>query len=217
MGAWGAGGFENDTALDFAGTVTDADSLLEAFSAAPGGDIDADEASKMIAAAECVAAMLGRPAEDMPDDLAKTLKPLGVPDEELLELAREHVSMVISASELSDVWAEADDTASFNLAMTGLIDRLNPEIKPKKGKKKKPYYDHSPCAFCNLPMGEEEYGSFSMTVDIGADEPMTIRKSAHLRCLNARLHPAHIIQAWKTDPEAIEREMQRIFGGADDA
>ncbi len=217
MGAWGSGGFENDTALDFAGTVTDADSLLEAFSAMPGGVIDADDACKMIAAAECVAAMMGRPAEDMPDGLAEKLKPLGAPDEELIELAREHVSMVISASELTELWAEADDTASFNLAMTGLIDRLNPDIKPKKGKKKKPYFDNSPCVFCNLPMGEEEHGSFTMTVDIGADEPITIRKSAHLRCLNARLHPSHIIQAWKTDPEAIERETQRLFGEGDDA
>ncbi|MEM8690002.1 MAG: DUF4259 domain-containing protein [Pseudomonadota bacterium] len=217
MGAWGAGGFENDTALDFAGKVTDEDSLLKAFSEAPGGVIDADEATRMIAAAECVAAMLGRPAGDMPADLAEKLKPLGAPDEELLEVAREHVSMVISASELSELWAEADDTASFNLAMTGLIDRLNPELKPKKGKKKKPLFDNSPCAFCNEPMGEEEYGSFAVTVDIGADEPITIRKSAHLRCLNARLHPTHIIQAWKTDPEAIEREMARIFGGGDDA
>ena len=217
MGAWGAGGFENDTALDFAGTVTDEASLLAAFSAMPGGMIDADEASKMIAAAECVAAMLGRPSEDMPDDLAERLKPLGAPDEDLLELAREHVSMVISASELSELWAEADETAAFNLAMTGLIDRLNPDIKPKKGKKKKPCFDNSPCAFCNEPMGEEEFGGFNVTVDIGADQPITMGKSAHLACLNARLHPTHIIQAWKTDPEAIEREMQRIFGGDDEA
>jgi hypothetical protein len=64
MGAWGAGGFENDTALDFAATVESVDDIAAAFAAAPGETIDADTASIVISAAECVAAMLGRPADD---------------------------------------------------------------------------------------------------------------------------------------------------------
>ena len=217
MGAWGAGGFENDTALDFAATVESVDDLAAVFAAEPGETIDADTASTIIAAAECVAAMLGRPADDIPEDLAGRLAGFGKPDAALLETARNQISMVISGSELSELWAEADDPGEFNLAMTGLIDRLNPDIKPKakKGRKKKPHFNPSPCAFCNKPMGEEEFGMFDLSVDLGDGHPMRLGKWAHLSCLNARLHPTHIVQVWKTDPEAIQAEVDRLLGGDD--
>ena len=134
MGAWGAGGFENDTALDFVATIESVDDLVAAFASKPGEKIDADTASRIIAAAECVATMLGRPADDIPEDLAARLIGFGKPEAALLEATRNHVSMVISHSELTELWAEADNPDEFNLAMTGLIDRLNPDIKPK-GKK----------------------------------------------------------------------------------
>lgn len=215
MGAWGAGGFENDTALDFAAAVESVDDLVAAFASEPGEKVDADAACMIIAAAECVAAMLGRPADDIPEDLAERLKGFGKPDAALLETTRNHVSLVIADSELSELWAEADDPAGFNLAMTGLIDRLNPDIKPKakKGRKKKPPFNRSPCAFCNRPMGEEAFGMFDLSVDLGTGHPIRLGKWAHLTCLNARLHPSHIVQVWKTDPEAIQAEVDRLLGG----
>ena len=218
MGAWGAGGFENDTALDFAAEIESVDDLAAAFAAEPSETIDADAASTIIAAAECVAAMLGRPADDLPEDLAGRLAGFGKPEPALLETARNHVSMVISNSELTELWAEADNPADFNLAMTGLIDRLNPDIKPKakKGhKKKKPHFNPSPCAFCNEPMGEQEFGMFDLSVDLGNGEPIRLGKWAHLSCLNAHLHPTHIIQVWKTDPAEIEAAAKRLLEGDD--
>lgn len=214
MGAWGAGGFENDTALDFAATIESVDDLAAAFASQPGEEIDADTACTIIAAAECVAAMLGRPADDMPEDLAGRLDGFGRPDASLLETARNHVSMVISFSELCELWAEADDPGAFNLAMTGLIGRLNPDIRPKAGKrrKKKPPFNPSPCAFCNQPMGEEQFGMFDLSVDLGNGLPVRLGKWAHLSCLNARLHPSHIVQVWKTDPQAIQAEAERLLG-----
>ncbi len=214
MGAWGAGGFENDTALDFVATVERVDDLIAAFASDPGEKIDADRACTIIAAAECVAAMLGRPADDIPEDLAERLKGFGQPDAALLETTRNFVAMVIADSELAELWAEADNPADFNLAMTGLIDRLNPDIKPKarKGRKKKPPFNPSPCAFCNRPMGEEEFGMFDLSVDLGTGRPIRLGKWAHLACLNARLHPSHIVQVWKSDPEAIQAEVDRLFG-----
>jgi hypothetical protein len=219
MGAWGAGGFENDAALDFVATIESVNDLVGAFASEPGEMIDADTASVIIAAAECVAAMLGRPADDIPEDLAARLGGFGKPEAALLETTRNHVSMVISHSELSELWAEADNPDAFNLAMTGLIDRLNPDIKPKakKGRKKKPQSNPSPCAFCNRPMGEEEFGMFDLSVDLGDGHPVRLGKWAHLACLNARLHPAHIVQIWKTDPEAIQAEVDRLLGRKDNA
>ena len=215
MGAWGAGGFENDTALDFVATIESVDDLGAAFASEPGEKVDADTASIVIAAAECVAAMLGRPADDVPEDLADRLTGFGKPDAVLLEATRNHVSMVISHSELTELWAEADDPEEFNLAMTGLIDRLNPDIKPKakKGRKKKPQFNPSPCSFCNKPMGEEEFGMFDLSVNLGDGHPVRLGKWAHLSCLNARLHPSHIIQVWKTDPQAIQAEVERLLSG----
>jgi Domain of unknown function (DUF4259) len=205
VGAWGAGGFENDTALDFAATVESVDDVAAVFAAAPGEEIDADQASIIVAAAECVAAMLGRPADDLPDDLAARLIGFGKPDPALLDTTRSHVSMVIARSELSELWGEADNPAAFNLGMTGLIDRLNPAIKPKSAKKRKkgPHFNPSPCAFCDKPMGEEDFGMFDLSVDLGSGDPIRLGKWAHLNCLNARLHPAHIVQVWKTNPDAI--------------
>lgn len=213
MGAWGAGGFENDTALDFIATVESVNDIVAAFSSETGEKIDADTASMVVAAAECVAAMLGRPADDIPDDFAVRLTGFGKPGPVLLENTRNHVSMVISDSELSELWSEADNPDEFNLAMTGLIDRLNPDIKPKakKGRKKKPYLNPSPCAFCNRPMGEEEFGMFDLSVDLGDGLPVRLGNWAHLSCLNARLHPSHIVQVWKTDPEAIHAEVERLL------
>jgi len=213
MGAWGAGGFENDTALDFAAEIETVGDIAAAFAAEPGGTINADTASTIIAAAECIAAMLGRPSDDLPEDLADRLAGFGKPAPELLETARNHVSMVISKSELTELWAEADDPQDFNLAMTGLIDRLNPDIrtKAKKGRKKKPPFNPSPCAFCNEPMGEEEFGMFDLSVDLGSGHPIRLGKWAHLSCLNARLHPTHIIQVWKTDPETSQAAAERLL------
>jgi Domain of unknown function (DUF4259) len=212
MGAWGPGGFENDTALDFVATIESVDDLVAAFASKPGEKIDADTASMIIVAAECVAAMLGRPADDLPEDLAVRLVGFGKPESALLETTRNHVSMVISHSELSELWAEADNPGEFNLAMTGLIDRLNPDIKPKakRGRKKKPQFNQSPCAFCNRPMGEE-FGMFELSLDLGGGHPERLGKWAHLSCLNARLHPAHIVQVWKSDPEAIQAEAERLL------
>jgi hypothetical protein len=180
----------------------------------PGAKIDADTASMIIAAAECVAAMLGRPADDLPENLAARLNGFGKPEAALLEATRNHVSMVISHSELSELWAEADNPHAFNFAMTGLIDRLNPDIKPKarKDRKKKPPFNASPCAFCNKPMGEEEFGMFELSVNLDGT-PVRFGKWAHLSCLNARLHPAHIVQIWKSDPEAIQADVKRLLRG----
>jgi hypothetical protein len=217
MGAWGPDGFENDTALDFAATIKSVDDLAAAFVAKPGKKLDADRACIIIAAAECVAAMLGRPADDLPKKLAIRLRSFGKPEAALLETTRNQVSMAIAGSELTELWADADNPDEFNLAMTGLIDRLNPDIKPKakKGKKsrnKEPVFNRSPCAFCDKPMGKEEFGMFDLSVDLGNGLPMRLGKWAHLSCLNARLHPAHIVQVWKTDPKAIEAEVKRILG-----
>ena len=52
-------------------------------------------------------------------------------------------------------------------------------------------------------------------LDLGDGHPVRIGKWAHLPCLNARLHPAHIVQGWRSDPEAVQAEVKRLLGRRD--
>src|ERR1041385_5873668 len=109
MGAWGPGSFENDWALDWAGDLCEADddSLIASTLAkvvSHGGTkrspaslldrlrgkrvrvdyLEAGLSSHALAAAEVIAARLGKPAERLPDSLGEWLEehPGGV-DEQL--------------------------------------------------------------------------------------------------------------------------------------
>src|SRR3712207_808638 len=98
MGAWGPGIFENDTAMDWAAGVQSVDDVRKPFEAlkretdAYKGEgeltIDADPACELLAAAECVAFMLGRPSRDFPDELADRLRDAGAPGNLLFHQAR---------------------------------------------------------------------------------------------------------------------------------
>lgn len=85
MGAWGAGSFDNDTAMDWAGTFVDADEgmpeedddealtkealiigPLATLAESPEDEyIEADLASEAVAAGEIVAAIFGLPSADL--------------------------------------------------------------------------------------------------------------------------------------------------------
>ncbi len=149
MGTWGAGGFENDTVLDWAAGLASAEDLHAALSGLgedPTQENDADQAQRVIAAAECVAAMMGRPADGMPEDLMKRLASFGAAGPELREAARNAVSSVLAGSELMDLWAE-DDPAAFNLAVTSLIDRLNPTLPAESRKSSAAKMSRRPAGF----------------------------------------------------------------------
>lgn len=128
MGAWGVGNFENDEALDFVAELTGPNVLTRTLAglAPPGeGYIEATEASHAMACAEVVAAMLGHPGADFPEELLARMATFGAPDAALVEMARGAVSRVLQESELAELWAEADDPEAWNLTVTDLIERLN--------------------------------------------------------------------------------------------
>ncbi len=222
MGAWGAGSFENDAAMDFAGEIESLNDLKAVLVAANDqghvlidDEIDADLSSKIIVAGECLAAMRGHPSEALPHELAQKLQDLGKPKLDFVELVRSNVSAVMSRSELLELWAEADeeDRAAFNVAMTDLVDRLCKPAKrarkPKAKKAKEKHFNHSPCSFCDQPMGEVEGSMFDITVSVDDISSMRLGGWAHITCLNAALHPKHLIQNWELDEELLDYVLKR--------
>ena len=149
MGAWGSGSFENDTAYDWIRelerqTAEDApDFLREALSAvadAPDGEyIDSDEGSAALAAAEVVAAALGRPATAPVQEFVGTDPVEGLPGgvrtwlaahpftppKDLIDLARRAVRRARSdGSELKELWDDAGDE-SWARVVDDLEQRLS--------------------------------------------------------------------------------------------
>lgn len=195
MGAWGAGSFENDAALDYVGEIGDLSDVEAALNVAGIEAIDADEASRVIVAAECVAAMRGHSHGDIPAELAAKATGWGKPSLALFNQARDNLSAVMSRGELLELWVE-EGSGDWNRAVTDLMERLNrPQAKPKKPAKKKPKTPNpSPCMFCDKPMGDGEFHMLDVTVH--EDEISSSKRGGwvHLQCLNAALHPRHMIQ-----------------------
>ena len=215
MGAWGPKAFENDAALDFAAQIQAAQDLADALRIRTHDQpIDADTACRIIVVGECVAAMRGHASDDMPEDLAARVAGFGKPSQSLFHHTRDHLSAVMLRSELMELWAE-DDPAEFNLAMHDLLERLNlpvGEAPRRKPTKKKPVMNRSPCSFCDEPMGEDQFSQFSIVVEVEDGVPMTQGGWAHRRCLNAALHPKHMIRVYKNDEPVDPNELDRILG-----
>lgn len=127
MGAWGPGSFDNDDALDWVADLHDDGDvrmISMAFDEADEGEIELPEAASIIAAAETVAAMNGRPSADLPGEAADWLaanRPR--PDAALTARARAAVAAVRAGSELKELWEQHDSTGWY-AALDDLLHRL---------------------------------------------------------------------------------------------
>jgi hypothetical protein len=124
MGTWGSGPFDNDDAADWAWQLTpEADEGVVAAALTPGAERAPGDAA-VIAAAEVVAAGVGRPHPELPDEVAAWVagrRDLGWT--ELVGLAVAAVERLRGGSELADLWAEPDDDAWAH-EVDDLLDRL---------------------------------------------------------------------------------------------
>jgi hypothetical protein len=143
MGAWGPGVFENDLAADWVAMFHE--------DGTPGylpytfEDIDNDPdyvdevvSSFVLAAAEVVAAVGGRPAgaqwiqfpggphlSGPPPSIAEWIRQSKFkPDGDLVELARSCVTRVLSNSELKDEWEASDSFQAWQQSLVDLNRRL---------------------------------------------------------------------------------------------
>jgi hypothetical protein len=128
MGAWGTAAFDNDDASDWfyeleGGGLSSLeaafDEALEADDLAGPTDVSA------IAAAEVVAAALGRPAPGLRDDVAAVAANLsGKVTPDLAERARAAVERVLASSEVAELWAETDDADEWRRGVEDIMGRL---------------------------------------------------------------------------------------------
>jgi hypothetical protein len=129
MGAWGTGALDNDDAADWVYQL-DSDGI-DAVDAALGDAFEADDLTQpldtnAIAAAEVVAAALGRPAADLPESVAILVSGLGSRvTPELIDQARTVAARVLASSEIGELWDESDEGPAWRAAVEDLIRRLD--------------------------------------------------------------------------------------------
>ena len=128
MGAWGAGSFENDTALDFTHDVDDLATVSALLQHAGAGDKSdhhfADE--EVLVAAEIVAAMMQRPCSFFPENLSPKVGEFGAASDDLIASARQAVRTIRDGSELAELWADSGDE-EWKAALNDLLLRLDPD------------------------------------------------------------------------------------------
>jgi hypothetical protein len=211
MGAWGSGSFENDVALDWAGEIRSLSDLrepIDRLKAVGSGHVDADLACEVIAAAETVAMLMGRKSPGVPEDLRERLTAAGEPDKQLYHQARSAVMQVMRNSELADLWEESAAVTGNNewlASLTGLIERLNPDVEAAPWSDEEIEKVAGPkqtCAFCDQPIDQSEL--FMMTLYDASNRLSGGRGMwMHLNCLNSRLHHKHAVINLKFDPSTM--------------
>lgn len=133
MGAWGAGNFENDTALDWVFALEESEGLDligQAIADVLKGDdyLDADVACTGLAAAEVVAALRNQPLDELPEEVSRWVHDHRItPSDELVNdcLAAIEKIRTDDGSELRELWEEDDDPpVEWYAVLDDLVARL---------------------------------------------------------------------------------------------
>ena len=134
MAIWGHRNFDNDAAADFAGDFRNHPNeamLLGALAMVAETEddetIDANEGSEALAAAEIVAAILGKPTRDFPADVIPVIVKMNPGEsEDLRELAQQAVQAVVRKSVLQEFWSKQKGEAAegWQQVQHELLERL---------------------------------------------------------------------------------------------
>ncbi len=220
MGAWSAGSFGNDSALDFVFRLNGTPDLASAIEIlGPKTNwIESDLASEAIAAADIIAALLGRASTDLPDEFSGILKLYEFPSSELVESASKAVEHVRSNSELAELWAESEDD-DWIKALDDLLARLdlsetylapfnnildsNDSIVGSIGLS---------CEFCGDDVLEPE--GIMLVVESDDDDIVWFRSTtyAHPGCIEQNLKPPHFNVDGTPHPEVLSQLRKRLTG-----
>ncbi|WP_143306115.1 DUF4259 domain-containing protein [Chitinophaga vietnamensis] len=131
MGAWGTRNFENDGSQDWIFDIIDnkdggsvADALARIINNIETLEIsDCEEA---LAAAEVVAALIGRASEDFPEVPLEKLDILNLIGTRALRTqAVNAVNKIIAGSEMKNYWSDAGQLEAWEAVQAGLVKRLD--------------------------------------------------------------------------------------------
>ncbi len=133
MGTWGHNSFENDDALDWVSNDFEGSEDLSAAASALqtvadwGADeyLEFPEAGAALAAAEVLAAILGRPSPALPADIAAWV--VDHPSDDaasLISVALKAVERVERDSEMQGCWDDAGDSSKWRAVVADLKARL---------------------------------------------------------------------------------------------
>ncbi|NIG55268.1 DUF4259 domain-containing protein [Chitinophaga sp. Cy-1792] len=130
MGAWGTRNFENDGSQDWVfdlienkdgGLVTD--TLARIIN--NHEKLEVSDCEEGLAAAETVAALVGRPSEDYPEDPMEKLDILNlIGTKALRNQAISAVNKILNDSEMKKYWDEQGELGSWQNVQAGLVKRL---------------------------------------------------------------------------------------------
>lgn len=128
MGAWGSGSFENDGALDWIGDLVESRGpapIIRALEAILSKDCpESPECEEAIAACELLAAMLGKPSPDLPEEAAEWIKGKPAPPAEIVAKASAALDRIVRNSEMKDLWEEAGSLGEWTPCVAELKHRL---------------------------------------------------------------------------------------------
>jgi hypothetical protein len=185
MGAWAAGNFSNDVALTFVeglkdtteigSTVVEINRCTE--------ELDVDQSCVALAACDLLAAIMGRPAADLPDGLDLEVE---VVRDAILDVARSLVERVRETSELAEAWKE-DDASEWYVVLDDLLQRLTPSAPNRKPKKKtKPKLPDDFIGYCYICYGmvTERNGIFFEYTDA---DSVTSACYPHRQCIEDKV------------------------------
>ncbi|MDR3387104.1 MAG: DUF4259 domain-containing protein [Rudaea sp.] len=131
MGAWSHEPFGNDDAGDWVSELSNSndfskiESALNSVTDEAADYLEAPECSAALAAAEVVAALLGKPTKSLDEDAAAWVANKPRPTPELVSKATRAVSSVLESSELQELWAESEDYAQWQFVTNDLLARLS--------------------------------------------------------------------------------------------
>jgi hypothetical protein len=132
MGAWGSGPFDNDDASDWVEALEEAadfETVRQALNVEHTAYLEAPEGSIALAAAEVVAAAIGRPRMSLPDSVTTWIEShRSSVSEADTGLALTAVSRVVGdRSELPELW---DGDTEWSGEIANLQERLNQRLAP---------------------------------------------------------------------------------------
>jgi len=129
MGTWGLSPFENDNASDWVWVLAEAKDtsvLSDALEAVISEEEIFEGCEEALAAAEVVAALRGKPLEELPEEVNAFVKEQGKkpPSGKLVKLAVTAVERIAEESDLKERWDETEDAKDWQASLKDLLKRL---------------------------------------------------------------------------------------------